>query len=45
MSLTLNAHAKVVRKEQPDRIAAQFLDLSSEDHKTLLDFIAGIVKE
>lgn len=45
MSLTLNPHAKVVRKERPDRMAVQFLDLSLEDRKTLQDFIAGIVKE
>lgn len=45
MTLTLNPHAKVVREEPPDRIAVQFLDLSAEDRKTLLDFIVGIIKE
>jgi CheY-like chemotaxis protein len=43
--LSLNLRAKVVRREQPDRIGVQFLELTPEDRKALQDFIAGIVKE
>lgn len=43
--LTLNPRAKVVRRERPDRMGVQFLELTPEDRKALQDFIAGIVKE
>ena len=39
----LNPRAKVVRREPPDRIAVQFLELRPDELKDVEDFIAGRV--
>lgn len=41
----LNPRAIVVRKEPPDRIGVQFLDLRPEDRKAIEAFVAGLVRE
>jgi CheY-like chemotaxis protein len=40
----LNPHAKVIRREPPDHMAVQFLDLSQEDRKAIQGYIAIRVK-
>jgi CheY-like chemotaxis protein len=40
----LNPHATVVRREPPDRIGVQFVDLSAEDRKSIQGYIAVRVK-
>ena len=40
----LNPRAKVVRREPPDRMAVQFLELSSEERKAIQEYIAVRVK-
>jgi CheY-like chemotaxis protein len=41
---SLNPKAKVVRREAPDRMAVQFLELSSEERKAIQTYIAGLIK-
>jgi len=40
----LNPRAKIVRREPSDRMAVQFIDLSSEDRKAIQDYIAVRIK-
>jgi CheY-like chemotaxis protein len=40
----LNPHATVVRREPPDRMALQFVDLTMEDRKAIQGYIAVRVK-
>jgi DNA-binding response OmpR family regulator len=40
----IEARAKVVRKEPPNRVALQFIELKHKDHKALQDFIGGIAE-
>jgi c-di-GMP-binding flagellar brake protein YcgR len=44
LSGSLNPKAKVVRREAPDRMAVQFLELSSEERKAIQTYIAGLIK-
>ncbi len=41
----LNPRARVVRKDPASHMAVQFTQLSDADHKAILKYIAGIVKE
>lgn len=41
----LKPHAKVIRKEPPDRIAVQFVGLKSNELETIQRFISEIIKE
>jgi len=44
LSISLNPKAKVVRREPPDRVAVQFLEISPDERKAVQAYIAGLVK-